>query len=278
VVFLAGANLGAAAYEYGFARLVRLWPTGTASPYASFETDWNPRDYLADYYATVEPDESCTLAFLVDAARGLSPDRSILVFGAGPTLHHVFPFAASAGPIDITDFLPANLHEIRRWMAADPAAHDWRPFIRHALAGEGGAVTDRAVARREAQGRQRIRRLGQSDLRDPASRAAARSAYDVVVSAYCADSATDDLGTWRIYMRRIAGLVRPGGILIVAALLHSSGYRVGGRLFPSANVGEDDLHHVLAPLASRLRIETRRLPQQARHGYEGILLARAEML
>lgn len=246
VLFLAGANLGAAAYEAGFAGLVRLFPARRATPYASFEVDWSARAYLSEYYATVEPDERCTLAFLADAARGLAPARSILIFGAGPTLHHVFPFAAKARAIDITDVLPANLDEIDRWIAADPAAHDWRPFIRHVLRAEGASVSDAAVAGREAQARLRIRRLWPSDLRDPLSLAPARLAHDVVVSAYCADSATDDLATWALYMHRIAGLVRPGGSLVIAALLHSRGYRVGGRLFPSADVGEEDMRALLA--------------------------------
>lgn len=277
LLFLAGANLGAAAYEVGFARLVGWFSARTTLSYASFEADWNAKAYLTEYYATVEPDERCTLAFLVDVTHDLASDRSILIFGAGPTLHHVFPFAAKARGIDITDVLPTNLHEIARWIAVDPAAHDWRPFVRHTLQSQGKTVSEAAVSRCEAEARQCIGRLWQSDLRDPLSLAPARSAYDVVVSAYCVDSATDDLETWALYMRRIAALVRPGGVLVIAALLHSKGYRVGGRMFPSADVGEEDMHALLAPMASRLRIETHRLPQQARHGYDGILLAQAQM-
>lgn len=277
LLFLAGANLGAAAYEYGFARLVRRFLPGPSRPYASFETDWDGGAYLSEYYAAVEPDERCTLAFLADAARGLAPGRSVLIFGAGPTLHHAFAFAPKARAIDITDVLPAHLDEIARWIADDPAAHDWRPFIRHALRSEGAAADEGAVARRAALTRRRIGRLWPSDLRDPDSLAPARSAYDVVVSAFCADSATDDLATWALYMRRIAGLVRPGGVLVVAALHHCTGYWVGGRLFPSADLGRKDMQALLAPLATRLRIETHHLPRQARHGYQGILLAHAEM-
>ena len=54
VIFLAGANLGAAVYELGLARLVRLVLARVPAPgYASFEEDWSPASYLRDYYRTV---------------------------------------------------------------------------------------------------------------------------------------------------------------------------------------------------------------------------------
>lgn len=299
LVFLAGANLGAAAYEYGLAQgtrglLARLpapvpapcrsavpAPRRSAVPalcdFAAFETDWSPRRYLADYYRAIEPDERRTLAFMVEAARAVPPDASVLIFGAGPTLHHAFPFAA-ARVIDLCDLLPGNLLEIRRWLAAAPGAHDWRPFVRHTIACEGKAADAAAVARRELETRRRVGRLLLCDLCEPVPVARGRGAYDVVVTAYCPDSATADAATWALYMRRIAALVAPGGLFVVAALRRCGGYRVGDRRFPSANIDETDLRRVLTPFASDLRVEAHALPRQARHGYRGIVLARCLMV
>jgi hypothetical protein len=59
LIFLGGANLGAAAYEYGLARLTRAFLHRRR--HASFDTDWVPADYLTDYYREVEPDEVETI-------------------------------------------------------------------------------------------------------------------------------------------------------------------------------------------------------------------------
>ena len=277
VAFLGGANLGAAAYECGLAKGIRTYlRRAPQPPFATFETAWDPARYLADYYRAVETDERHTLAFLVEAARGLPADAKVLVFGAGPTMHHAFPFAAAA-TIDLCDVLPGNLDEIRRWIRRDAGAHDWGAFARHTLACEGLPADDAGVARREAATRARIGRLFLSDLRSPWPPSGPRFGYDVVVTAYCADSATDDRGVWAHYMRRIASLVRPGGLFVVAALRQCRGYRVGDRRFPSADLDAPDLRAVLAPLASCIRVETRLVPEQARHGYGGILLARCRM-
>ncbi len=275
VIFLAGANLGASAYEYGLAQAVRrLLARAPAKRFASFEEDWDPGRYLADYYREVEADERHTIAFLAEAAREMTGGEQVLIFGAGPTVHHAFAFAGQAGAIDLSDFLPANLAEIERWRADAPGAHDWRPFARHTLACEGAPTDVAGVARRIAATRARIGRTLLSDLRDPRPLGHAPRAYDVVVTAYCADSATDDLAIWQSYMHRIAALVPPGGLLVVAALRRAHGYRVGGRVFPSANLDAADLRHVLTPSFPDLRVETRTLPTQERHGYGGILLAR----
>ena len=208
IVFLGGANLGAAAYEYGLAWLVRTFlrrKDGRA--YASFDKDWIPGQYLDDYYRTVEPDERRTIAFFVDAIREAPPDEPILVFGVGPTLHHVFLAAGKASEIHLGDYLPANLREIQRWLERDPGAHDWRPFVRYTLECEGAAAPSAAqVTEREELTRARITRLVAVDLRrDEPLGKGGEATYGTVISAYSADSATADHAIWQAYMRRVAG-------------------------------------------------------------------------
>ena len=154
IIFLGGANLGAAAYEYGLARLVRacfLAPSGPT--YASFELDWDPAQYLAEYYAHIEPDEHETIAFFVEAMRHSARDQPVLLFGVGPTLHHVFLTAETASEIHLGDYLWCNLEEIRRWVQRDGSAHDWQPFVHYTLECEGLAhPTETDIVRREESG------------------------------------------------------------------------------------------------------------------------------
>jgi hypothetical protein len=273
IVFLGGANLGAAAYEYGLAGLTRALLGRRRVPYASFESDWVPRDYLADYYSAVEPDELETIRFFAGAIEQASPGEPALYFGVGPTLHHVFLAAPHVSEIHLGDYLPENLREIERWIDRDPDAHDWRAFVRYTLECEGIAdPTDDQIGMREELTRARITRLVEVDARQappPGDR------YATVVSAYCADSATADRDTWARYMRHICAYVRPGGLFVTSALRHSEGYRVGERWFPSANVDAHDLRVVLAAEFERATVETCELAEHTSQGYAGILLASA---
>jgi selenocysteine lyase/cysteine desulfurase len=273
LIFLAGANLGAALYEYGLARLIRALLRRRRS-YASFDTDWVPVDYLTEYYRTVEPDEIATIAFLVDALRHADRDRPVLFFGAGPTLHHVFAAAEVASEIHLADYLPANLVEIQRWIDREPGCHDWRPFVRYTLQCEGVRdPDDEDITAREDLTRKKITELIRADARHP--RPVDRD-YPTVVSAYCADSATGDRATWELFMRTISGLVRPDGLFVTAALRRCRGYWIGGKRFPSADIDEHDVRAVLAPEFGPLTdtIEVRRVDGAA-HGYAAIVLCRA---
>jgi NNMT/PNMT/TEMT family len=251
------------------------WPRPPA--YASFETDWTPRAYLADYYSAVEPDERRTIAFFVDAMKRCAAGEPMLVFGVGPTLHHVFLAAGTASELHLADYLPMNLREIERWIARDADAHDWRPFVRYTLACEGRASpTEADIAQREELTRARIARLLQADIRraDPLG-AGGTPPYATVISAYCVDSATADRAAWRTYMRRLADLVRPGGTLILAALRRCRGYVVGGRTFPSADVDEHDLRAALE-LCCRpedISLDVCELAGTDSKGYASIVLA-----
>jgi hypothetical protein len=103
--------------------------------------------------------------------------------------------------------------------------------------------------------------------------------YATVISAYCADSATDDKDAWATYMKRIVGLVRPGGTLMIAALRRCSGYVVGGKTFPSPNIDETDLQAVLAPCfgPTGLTIKVCKFGGSDSKGYSSIVLARARV-
>ena len=103
------------------------------------------------------------------------------------------------------------------------------------------------------------------------------AAYGTVISAYCADSATGNRATWESYMTRIAGLVRPGGTLLTAALRRSCGYVVGGKTFPSPNVDAHDMRAVLRRCfgGRRFTVEACDLGESESKGYSSIVLAQA---
>ena len=247
------------------------------APYATFDTDWVPQEYLSDYYRIVEADERATIAFFVDAMRSAEADQPVLLFGVGPTLHHVFLAAGVASEIHLAEYLPANLHAIERWLDAAPDAHDWSPFVGYTLECEGIArPTGDQVRDRQEVVRSKVTALLGGDARfaDPLG-GCGRPPYGVVISAYCADSATADKATWETYMRNIAGLVRPGGLFVTAALRHSTGYVVGGKTFPSASVDEADLRRVLAPDFDWDDgvLDVNDLSAHRSHGYTSIILA-----
>lgn len=242
--------------------------------------DWVAADYLSDYYAAIEVDEHHTLQFLVDVFQGLAPDATALAFGVGPTVHHMLALSGYVREIHAADFLPANLEAIRRWQRREAGAHDWRLFARQVLACEGRVrITDREVQAREDLTRQRIARLLACDAGQhaPVSGVMPES-YDAVVSCYCAESATADKAIWARYVSNVARMLKPGGLLVMAALRRCSGYKVGSRWFPCANVDEHDVAAILERCGfdrRRMQLRVATVPGQRHRGYGSIVLASA---
>jgi hypothetical protein len=275
LIFLGGTNLGAAVYEYALGRGTRAL-LGLRRRHASFESARVPKEYLTDYYSVVEPGQLQTIAYFVDAMDRVEPGKPILFFGVGPTLHHVFLAAGKASEIHLADPLPANLEEIERWLRRDPDAHDWSPFVRCTLECEGHtAPSDEQVSAREELVREKVTRLLEVDAREanPFVDGGERH-YETVISPYWADSATDDRSVWETMMENIAGLVRPGGTFVTAALRNCRYHMVGGKRFPSAGVDEHAMQAVLEPrFGLRQSIEVRHLNGHEELGYSGIVLA-----
>jgi hypothetical protein len=239
---------------------------------------WDPGTYLREYHSAVAQAEMETLAFLAVTMEGLEGFPTLLEVGCGPTVHHVMGATPYVSMIHMADYLPANLREVRRWLDRDEGAHDWRAFTREALLAEGVPdPTHGAVRDREDDLRARVAALLPCDLSQPRPLGPGLDiTYEAVVSCYCGDAATADRATWERYMQNLFSLVQPGGAAFVTALRSCTGYRVGDRRFPAANITQDDLARVFFAngfYPQTLWIIEREVPDHAAQGYEGLLLA-----
>ena len=211
-------------------------------PPAQAWEEFNPRAYLHEYYSDLGAENSALLEFYVDTYKAIPHVNSLLDFGGGPTIYPLIGAANKVKEIHFCDYLEANLSEVLKWLRRKKVAFNWQPFVSATLALEKGRpCTANDIAEREEQIRKLITRLSRCDARlDPPVHGPVQK-YDVVVSNFCAESATDDRQQWRTFMHNIASLVRPGGKFIVCALQGAHSYSVGRKIFPAVSIDEADL-------------------------------------
>ena len=102
--------------------------------------------------------------------------------------------------------------------------------------------------------------------------------YDLLLSCYCAESATGDKRVRRQYLRNILGLLAPGGLFITAALRRCRSYRLGHERIACADIDEQELAAVLFEAGmepAQLQLEVHRVGLRERLGYDSIILAAA---
>ncbi len=249
----------------------------TNAPVSDY-SQWQPEEYLHEYYGEVQPDERFAMEFLVEALRRLKPVPIALEFGCGPTVHHSLAMAPVAGEIHMADFLESNRAEVEKWLHHDEAAFNWRHFGEETLVIEGILhLADEQIAEREALLRAKVTQVAFGDAfsTDPLG-PDKREFYPLVASHYCAEACTTDKGEWRDCMRNIASLVAPGGTLILSVCGAASAYAVGDRYFPCAGVDETDVLASLRDIGfTDIDLRVRQVPSQTDQGFSSVVFASA---
>jgi len=247
----------------------------------TFTRDWtefNPTAYLSEYYADLGNENRALLQFFVEAYRNIAPNSRLLDFGGGPTIYPLIAAVNKVQEIHVYDHLEANLYEIQKWLCGEASAFDWRAFVSMTLDLEKGRPCSATeIIQREAAIRTRVTRIGLCDAhRDPPI-AGIRHKYDVIVTNFCAESATDDWRQWYQFMRNITSLLKPGGKLVLSALKEATCYSVGSKIFPAVNISVGDLTYVLVNSGfepESIVINSVPADRPTRH-YQGLMFARA---
>jgi hypothetical protein len=242
------------------------------------------RDYLSTYYCQPPAvDEQVVLSFLVRHYPLVTSSPCAIEVGCGPTVHHVLPLAPFVSEIHMADYLPDNLEQVRAWRDHEPGAHRWQEYTAFTLAREGRLSDPAAVAHRETETRRKISQLLPCDLTSDRPLPVTRE-YPVVASFYCAENIGVTTGQWRNVMRRLAGLIAPGGMLFLSALRETDFYVVRSgdgtlRRLPAACLTASDFEQLLPALGfrgDRTVIESVDLQGLESEGLRGVILVAAQ--
>ena len=220
--------------------------TKTTQQAESYVKDFHPRDYLKAYYSgdKMNEDEVIAYKYMLDYLQSTGSHFSkMLEVGCGPTLHNVIPFISFVDEIHMADYLPNNLEQIQLWLDDHPDAHNWDVYIKTALELEGD-MAKTAIETRKQKMRNQITALKHIDLTHDYP-LEDRESYPLVISYYCAASATSTKAEWMQFMRGIFKLIEPGGILIVGDFRNTNQYHIGETVFPNANIDEHDMADLL---------------------------------
>ncbi len=242
--------------------------------------DWsvfNPRAYLKEYYADVGAENLALLKFLVQTFSDVRGDSAVLDFGGGPTIYSMICASTQVKEIHFCDYLESNLEEVRQWLARDASAFNWSQFIKTVLVLEGNDYSSESVSARETEIRRKVTQIMPCDANLSHPLNGVTRQYDILVSNFCAESATDDREQWRKFVRNITSLLKPGGTLVLSALKGADSYAVGDKVFPAVYILEDNLIQALSEngfCEDSIRIESVPADRPSRH-YEGLMLATA---
>jgi len=218
---------------------------------------FDARQYLAANYDEIGPADAWLCAALRRSwsgiVRELGSQIAAIDVGTGPNLYTVLaalPHVATIHAYDVAESNRRYLLEQRREL--DPAWHQWSRML-------GGSAHENAKDLRNLE----VQSTSIYDLDTCIA--------DVATMFFCAESITNDSRRFEMGCRALINAVRPGGAVLCAFMLGSSGYATAGLPLPAVPITEALVRDVFAP---RVRIEQlEHVPGGAavRPGHDGML-------
>lgn len=251
------------------------------------ETAFDPKAYNNTYYSSVMQDERGLIEWQANELHAritahldsLGIDRFSHQFdaGSGPAVQHLMALEKYSNAIDLADYLPENLAEIKGWAdRTDPNAHDWAQFTRETLVAEGLPATEQDVAARENAVRAKIQSYNSLDFKNPTPAMLTYKA-PFVTSYFVADSATGDKQVFNEMTKVAFDIVVPGGLFVGAYLGECKEYAVGDKWVVSADLNQADIMHALV-CSGAINIQIKRIdtPELAPEGFDHVFAVSAQ--
>ena len=170
---------------------------------------------------------------------------TVLDYGCGPNLANHISAASKATEIVLADYCKPNRDFTKKWLAADPSAHDWSFYFKHVVEALEGKSHQESIERQKVL-RDKVKAVVACDItKDQFIEEGYEGPYDVVISIMCLGNAPSNTEEYLCYLRKLVSLVKMNGTLLYADITVESArwcpYIVGDIRFESFNISAKDI-------------------------------------
>ena len=162
---------------------------------------------------------------------------TVLDYGCGPNLANHISAASKATAIILADYCKPNLEFTKKWLAADPSAHNWSFYFKHVVETLEGKSHQESIERQKLV-RDKVKAVVACDItKDQFIEEGYEGPYDVVKSLLCLSNAATKTEEYLSHLRKLASLVKTKGTLLYSDITVKSAkefpYKVGDKMFYS---------------------------------------------
>ncbi|XP_056397755.1 indolethylamine N-methyltransferase-like [Hyla sarda] len=215
------------------------------------EQGFDPRQQLEDYFSGKEE-----MAFSFDALKfpienliktfteGHIKGDVMIDFCTGPLVHHLYAASNFFKHIIVLKFTDRCIMELKRWLDSRTGAFDWEHAAKlHVeLGGSSENFQDKDLKVRSAIQHVMKCNFEKENVTDPIVLPPA----DCIITAWLLGIISKDHDDYRRYLRKLSGLLKPGGHLIICGCLGTTYYLVGKDKFRAFPYDEDFIRKALA--------------------------------
>ncbi|XP_069804893.1 nicotinamide N-methyltransferase-like [Dendropsophus ebraccatus] len=221
-----------------------------------YEKNFDARKYLESYYGVdpetqeIDKESKFLLKFLSNIfASGRVKGQSFIEFGVGPTIHYILSACETIEKIYLTDYFQGNLDEIKKWLNYEEDAFDWSPYLRYVCDLESNGSTPKS---KEKKIRNKVSLIkGDVTLSNPLH-PNSLPLTDCVLLTGCLICTCKNFTDFKIVLKNIVSMIKPGGHLIIIDYIGASYYHVGDVTFPLLTLDENIVREAVAESGCKL--------------------------
>lgn len=224
--------------------------------------------YFQHYYGEPHADDDLVICRAVEAMKLAQPTGAALEVvdvGTGPNLIPLFCALPRASHLTSWEYAESNV----AWLQAELRRGEMRPQWRHFwnvtvdAYGPEWPLPDDPISLLRPR----------CTIKQGSIFGLPERTWDAATMFFCAESITERQNEFEAACASFARCVKPGGALIAAFLVRSSGYEVAGRKFPVLGLSAESIENTFAGLASTVKAEKIGIvPREIRSGYSGFVL------
>ena len=204
----------------------------------SYVDEFDSKEYLYKYYAPSE--ESTNLntycKFYSQKLRKFykkynskwnNQTAKLLEFAGGPSILSLISAAPYVGQITFSAYLESERKEIELWKHAKEGAHDWSAHFKYAVNELEQTSGDDAWRKREELLRKRISSIIACDIFCDNPLITNQEQFDIVSTCWCLEVACTTYEQYKATVKKLVGLLKPGGFLLMYFDERSNYYIIG---------------------------------------------------
>ncbi|CAN7951372.1 unnamed protein product, partial [Ixodes pacificus] len=185
----------------------------------------------------------------------LEQGKTLLDVGSGPTVNFVLSASSRYKDIVLSDLVEANRIELEKWLSGRESVVNLEFYAKIVAALEGCSDVKRRVGELAERTRTVVRKVIPCDVMKPGVLPEEhRESFDAVLCCNCLETAALDHVSYRRLVCNLAGLVKPGGLLILAGVGGLAMYPVGDEEFPMADLTEEVIKEALTDAALKVEV------------------------
>ena len=235
---------------------------------ASYVDDFNPKELLNLFYATAEgsPSEKGAFDFyrrhLLNfytkySSKWDTTTARLLEFGGGPVIAPLISAAPFVDQITFAAYLESERKEIELWKDGKEDAHDWSSHFKCTVNEIERIPGDDAWREREDLLRKRMSNIIPCDIFRDNPLLVKQEPFEIVSTSLCLESACTTYAEYKEAIKKLVGLLKPGGFILVFLVERETFYVVGNKKWSCLYLTLEQVKEVLTEVGTAVFVAER---------------------